>query len=143
MKIFGPDRAALPVAVLLVIASPIHAQSTPETLANEVLSAYEKGDIDRFSQIVTASPLLDNTATLAAQIKTNMQTLLDIYGPVEGWELVQTKSASDRYIENSYVIFQDEYATRLELSFYKRSSGWIITSFKIDDNIGALLEDAD
>ncbi len=143
MKIFGPVRAALPVTLLLAMASPIHAQSTPETLANDALSAYQKGNVDRFSQIVTASPLLDNTATLAAQIKTNMQTLLDIYGPVEGWELVRTKSASDRYIENSYVIFQDEYATRLELSFYKRSSGWIITSFKIDDNIGALLEEAD
>jgi hypothetical protein len=135
-------RAILSV-IALSAAVPSLAQATPETLANEVLIAYQNGDIDEFTELVTASPLLDSTATLTAQIKTNIQTLLDIYGPVEGWELVQEKSVSNRYVENSYLIFQNEYATRLKLSFYKRSSGWIIASFTIDDSIGNLLEDAD
>lgn len=135
-------RAVLSV-IALSAAVPSLAQATPETLANEVLIAYQNGDIDEFTELVTASPLLDSTATLTAQIKTNIQTLLDIYGPVEGWELVQEKSASNRYVENSYLIFQNEYATRLKLSFYKRSSGWIIASFTIDDSIGNLLEEAD
>ncbi|CAO1649237.1 hypothetical protein [Parasphingorhabdus sp. NYA22] len=135
-------RAILSV-IALSAAVPSLAQETPETLANEVLVAYQNGDIDEFTELVTASPLLDSTATLTAQIKTNIQTLLDIYGPVEGWELVQQKSASNRYVENSYLIFQNEYATRLKLSFYKRSSGWIIASFTIDDSIGNLLEEAD
>jgi len=135
-------RAILSV-IALSAAVPSLAQATPETLANEVLVAYQNGDIDEFTELVTASPLLDSTATLTAQIKTNIQTLLDIYGPVEGWELVQEKSVSNRYVENSYLIFQNEYATRLKLSFYKRSSGWIIASFTIDDSIGNLLEEAD
>ncbi len=135
-------RAVLSV-IALSAAVPSLAQATPETLANEVLVAYQNGDIDEFTELVTASPLLDSTATLTAQIKTNIQTLLDIYGPVEGWELVQEKSVSNRYVENSYLIFQNEYATRLKLSFYKRSSGWIIASFAIDDSIGNLLEEAD
>jgi len=135
-------RAILSV-IALSAAAPSLAQATPETIANEVLVAYQNGDVDEFTELVTASPLLENTATLKAQIKTNIQTLLDIYGPVEGWELVQAKSASDRYVENSYLIFQNEYATRLKLSFYKRSSGWIIASFTIDDGIGNLLEEAD
>lgn len=135
-------RAVLSV-IALSAAVPSLAQATPETLANEVLIAYQNGNIDEFTELVTASPLLDSTATLTAQIKTNIQTLLDIYGPVEGWELVQEKSVSNRYVENSYLIFQNEYATRLKLSFYKRSSGWIIASFTIDDSIGNLLEEAD
>lgn len=135
-------RAALSV-IALSAAVPSLAQATPETLANEVLIAYQNGDIDEFTELVTASPLLDSTTTLTAQIKTNIQTLLDIYGPVEGWELVQEKSVSNRYVENSYLILQNEYATRLKLSFYKRSSGWIIASFTIDDSIGNLLEEAD
>lgn len=135
-------RAILSV-IALSAAVPSLAQATPETLANEVLIAYQNGNIDEFTELVTASPLLDSTATLTAQIKTNIQTLLDIYGPVEGWELVQEKSVSNRYVENSYLIFQNEYATRLKLSFYKRSSGWIIASFTIDDSIGNLLEEAD
>ena len=135
-------RAILSV-IALSAAVPSLAQATPETLANEVLVAYQNGDIDEFTELVTASPLLDSTATLTAQIKTNIQTLLDIYGPVEGWELVQEKSVSNRYVENSYLIFQNEYATRLKLSFYRRSSGWIIASFTIDDSIGNLLEEAD
>ncbi|AMO72976.1 hypothetical protein [Sphingorhabdus sp. M41] len=139
MKLF---RAILYI-ISLAVATPSLAQATPETLANDVLVAYQKGNVDEFSKLVTASPLLDKTATLKAQIKTNIQTLLDIYGPVEGWELVRAKSASDRYVENSYLIFQNEYATRLKLSFYKRSSGWIIASFKIDDSISELLEEAD
>jgi len=134
---------AILCAIGLAAATPSLAQATPETLANEVLVAYQKGNVDEFTKLVTASPLLDKTATLSAQIKTNIQTLLDIYGPVEGWELVRAKSASDRYVENSYLIFQNEYATRLKLSFYKRSSGWIIASFNIDDSIGSLLEEAD
>ncbi len=134
-------------AILLVVglatASPSLAQATPETLARDVLVAYKQGDVEKFTELVTASPLLDKTATLTAQIKTNLETLLDIYGPVEGWELVQTKSASQRYVEKSYLIFQDEYATRLQLTFYKRAAGWIISSFKIDDSIDTLLEATD
>ncbi len=105
--------------------------------------AYEKGDVAKFGELVTASPLLDNSATLSAQINTNVQTLLDVYGPVEGWELIKSKTASDRFRENSYIIFQREFATRLTLSFYKRSSGWIITSFNIDDSASKLLVEQD
>ncbi|MEO9599348.1 hypothetical protein [Parasphingorhabdus sp.] len=140
MKVFATVLASLAIAALMLMAPPVLAQATPATLANDVLVSYQNGDVDTFSELVTASPLLDKTTTLTAQIKTNVRTLLDIYGPVEGWELVKEKSASDRYIENSYVIFQHEFATRLELSFYKRSSGWIITSFKIDDSTSSLLE---
>lgn len=134
---------AILVAISVATATPSLAQATPDALANKVLTAYKQGDTDEFSKLVTASPLLDNTATLAAQIKSNLRTLLDLYGPVEGWDLVRTKSASQRYVEKSYIIFQNEYATRLQLTFYKRSSGWIITSFKIDDSIDTLLESID
>lgn len=134
---------AILLVVCLATASPSLAQATPETLARDVLAAYKQGDVETFTELVTASPLLDKTTTLTAQIKTNLETLLDIYGPVEGWELVQTKSASQRYVEKNYLIFQDEYATRLQLTFYKRASGWIITSFKIDDSIDTLLEATD
>jgi hypothetical protein len=143
MKIYATGRALSAIAALILIAPPIHAQATPETLANDVLVSYQKGNTELFVELVTVSPLLDKTATLSAQAKTNVQTLLDIYGPVEGWELVKTMSASDRYVKNSYVIFQTEFATRLELSFYKRASGWVITSFQIDDNTTNLLEEAD
>lgn len=142
MKIFAIVRASIAISTFTMIAPPLLAQATPETLANDVLVSYQKGNTELFVELVTVSPLLDNTATLSAQAKTNVQTLLDIYGPVEGWELVKTMSASDRYIKNSYVIFQTEFATRLELSFYKRSSGWVITSFQIDDNTTNLLEEA-
>lgn len=133
--------ALLAVAAATAMTPPVYAQATPEALAKQVISAYQQGNAEVFTDLVTASPLLDKTTTLEAQIKTNIQTLLDVYGPVEGWELVQTKSASNRFIANSYVIFQNEFATRLELSFYKRASGWVITSFKIDDSITHLLED--
>ena len=141
MKIMTTIRAALTVAALAIMTPPVHAQATPETLAKDVITAYQQGNAETFTSLVTASPLLDRTATLEAQIKTNTQTLLDVYGPVVGWELVKTKSVSERFIENSYVIFQKEFATRLKLSFYHRSSGWIITSFKIDDNITNFLEE--
>jgi len=130
---------AILLVVCLATASPSLAQATPETLARDVLAAYKQGDVETFTELVTASPLLDKTTTLTAQL----ETLLDIYGPVEGWELVQTKSASQRYVEKSYLIFQDEYATRLQLTFYKRASGWIITSFKIDDSNDTLLDATD
>ncbi|WP_417620953.1 hypothetical protein [Parasphingorhabdus sp.] len=141
MKIIGTVRAALAIVAITVITPPLYAQATPDTLAKDVIIAYQQGNAEAFTNLVTASPLLDKTTTLEAQIKTNIQTLLDVYGPVEGWKLVKTKSASDRFIENSYVIFQNEFATRLELSFYQRSSGWVITSFKIDDSISNLLEE--
>ena len=134
---------AILLAISVATATPSLAQATPEALANDVLMAYKQGDTDEFSKLVTASPLLNNTPTLAAQIKSNLATLLDLYGPVEGWDLVRTKSVSQRYVEKSYIIFQNEYATRLQLTFYKKSSGWIITSFKIDDSIDTLFESTD
>ncbi|PHR19502.1 MAG: hypothetical protein COA41_07450 [Sphingopyxis sp.] len=134
---------AILLAISVATATPSLAQATPEALANDVLMAYKQGNTDEFSKLVTASPLLNNTPTLAAQIKSNLATLLDLYGPVEGWDLVRTKSVSQRYVEKSYIIFQNEYATRLQLTFYKKSSGWIITSFKIDDSIDTLFESTD
>ncbi|MEO0439341.1 MAG: hypothetical protein AAF067_00550 [Pseudomonadota bacterium] len=143
MKIFTRLQRFLALAILIAAAAPAHAQATPESLAEEVLMAYEKGDVAKFGELVTASPLLDKSATLSAQINTNVRTLLDVYGPVEGWELIKSKSASDRFRENSYIIFQREFATRLTLSFYKRSTGWITTSFNIDDSASKLLVEQD
>ena len=84
MNLFAIVRTSMAIASLTLVATPIHAQSTPATLANDVLAAYQKGNADEFANLVTASSLLDNTTTLSAQIKTNIETLLDIYGPVEG-----------------------------------------------------------
>ncbi len=125
----------------LAIAVPSFAQSTPEAIADTVLVDLKAGDAKNVVEnILAKAPLISTGAAEKTNLINTLNTLFSSYGPVEGWELISTRHASHRYVEHSYIVFQEKYAMSLELKFYQGKEGWTLTAFNFNDKLAEPIE---
>ncbi|GAB5482307.1 MAG: hypothetical protein Pars92KO_20640 [Parasphingorhabdus sp.] len=125
----------------LAIATPSLAQTTPETIANTVLADLKAGDATNVVEnILAKAPLISTGPAEKTNLINTLNTLFSSYGRVEGWELVGSRHASSRYVEHSYIVFQEKYAMSLELKFYQGKEGWNLTAFNFNDKLDKPIE---
>ncbi|WP_108811412.1 hypothetical protein [Sphingorhabdus sp. Alg231-15] len=128
-------RTTLAIASL-AIAAPSFAQATPESIANSVLVDLKAGDATNVVEnLLAKAPLISTGPAEKTNLINTLNTLFSSYGEVEGWELVGSRYASNRYVEQSYIVFQEQYAMSLELKFYRAKDGWNLTAFNFNDKL--------
>ena len=132
---------AILLAIGLAAATPALAQATPETIANSVLEDLKKGDATNvIENLIAKAPLISIGTPEKTNLINTLNTYLSSYGKVEGWELIHSREASDRYVEQTYMVFQEKYALHWELKLYRDSKGWTATAFSFSDSLDPLLE---
>ncbi len=137
MNIF---RTTLAIASL-VIAAPAFAQATPESIADSILGDLKKGDAkSTIENLLVKAPLVETGPAEKINLIQTLDTFLINYGKVEGWELIGSRNASNKYVEHTYIVFQEKYALYAELKFYRGKEGWAVTSFSFKDTLDDLLE---
>lgn len=124
----------------LFISAPVSAQVTPESISNSALEDLKSDGATKFIEnLIANAPLVEAKMTERTTLLSSLNTILSVYGQVEGWELIREKTATERYKEHGYLVFLEKYAMRLTLKFYKTADGWTVTSFYFDDKIDQYL----
>lgn len=101
----------------------------------------EKGDAkSTIENLLIKAPLVATSAAEKTSLINTLDTFLTNYGRVEGWQLIRSRNASSRYVENTYIVFQEKYALYAELKFYQSKEGWAITAFNFNDTLDDLLD---
>lgn len=132
---------AILFAIGLASAAPSLAQATPESIANLAMEDLKKDDAKiAIENLIAKSPLVSVSAAEKTNLINTLNTLLTSYGAVDGWELIKARKASDRYVQHTYMVFQEKYALHWEMTFYRGADGWVLTSFKFNDTLATLLD---
>lgn len=132
---------AILFAIGLATTAPSLAQTTPETIANSTLEDLKKGDAKQvIENLIAKAPLVSVSAAEKTNLINTLNTFLSSYGEVEGWELILAREASDRYVQQSYMVFQEKYALHFEMKFYRSANGWVLSGFKFNDALSELTD---
>jgi hypothetical protein len=137
------------LAALLAAGIPAVAQAQtapvlatqPEPAAERFLQMLKTGTVhDALTAIASGSSLLagkmgDGNA-LAAQI----QVALSSYGPVTGWERIESKTVGTMLRRDTYIVQHREMVTRWRFVFVRAGNGWIPASFAFEDSVPTWFE---
>lgn len=141
-------------AALLAAAAPLHAQTgaapppaekistvSPNELAARIFVELQtKTPESTVEALVSSSPLINLGETDKKANANRLRTLIDLYGPVSGRELVRTRRVGERLLEQTYLVHMERYAMRFTFVFYRAEQGWTISSYSFDDEIEGLLD---
>jgi len=117
------------------------AQATPETIASSTLEDLKKGDAKQvIENLIAKAPLVTVSAAEKTNLINTLNTFLSSYGEVEGWDLILSRKASSRYVQQSYMVYQEKYALHFEMKFYRGADGWILSGFKFNDALDELAD---
>lgn len=136
MKLFRTSIAV----ISFVAASPCLAQATPKSIVDSTMADLKAGDVKTIVEnLIAKAPLIAVGPTEKTNLINSLDTILTSYGKVEGWELISTRDASDRFIQQTYIVFLERYAMKFTLKFYQRKEGWTLTAFEFNDQLDELL----
>ncbi|MCL9806164.1 hypothetical protein NAT51_11560 [Flavobacterium amniphilum] len=89
-----------------------------------------------FKELKPYWPLPDNEMTsLEDKTVQFMELLQSRFGKVEGVSKIKEEKISDFAIRETYILRFENQAIRLIYVFYKNKNGWILNTFKWDDEL--------
>jgi len=129
----------LPLLLLCLPLAAIAGESTPKTIAEEFLSSLPRERYDAsYGQLFNGSFISTSNPQAVANLKSQTEKLLPLYGTILGYELIQEENFGTSLVRLVYVVKQEKHATVWEFYFYKPRSFWFLSSIKFNDQFNSL-----
>ena len=129
----------LPLLLLCLPLAAIAGESTPKTIAEEFLSSLPRERYDAsYGQLFNGSFISTSNPQAVANLKSQTEKLLPLYGSILGYELIQEENFGTSLVRLVYVVKQEKHATVWEFYFYKPRSFWFLSSIKFNDQFNSL-----
>ncbi|QUT06042.1 hypothetical protein KFK14_00610 [Sphingobium phenoxybenzoativorans] len=107
-----------------------------EAKSDQVLNLLKAGKgAEAVTTLMTSSPLMAGRTTEQTQITTQVQGALDLYGPVSGFELVESQRLGSFFVKEYYVVQHRNMVTRWEFEMIKTGAGWTYGYFGFEDQV--------
>jgi hypothetical protein len=87
------------------------------------------------SGVFQSSELMAGKTAELSQISSQMQTSLNIYGPISECVLVQSSGRGNVVEAQQYICQHQKLATRWKIEFVKTTKGWITSNLSFDDKV--------
>lgn len=114
-------------------ASAAFAQSDP--VVERFLRTLQSGKIrEGLLALASNSPLLSKNLGDASTLSSQIQTALTAYGPITGWERVDSKAIGTMLRRDTYIVQHRDMVTRWRFLFVRTGAGWATASFIFEDN---------
>lgn len=135
----GLILAALLVAVVPAVAQAQTAPvltTQPDPAAERFLQTLKSGKVhEALTALASGSPLLANKMGDAATLTAQIQVALSSYGPVTGWERIESKTIGTMLRRDTYIVQHRDMVTRWRFLFIRAGTGWIPASFAFEDSV--------
>jgi hypothetical protein len=101
----------------------------------------------RDSKLQGAMDLLrDNSIISKESIESLYKTIIEQesvfrrYGNVKSYDFIEEKNVTEGLAKRYYILRFENYYSIFQFTIYKATSGWRITHFKFDDELGEVLD---
>lgn len=108
----------------------------------QFMTAFKNGKFSDALSLLKQYSVIDHDAIdgLEATMKQQMKEAAPKYGKVLGFEFAKEKSFKNSVVNRYYLLKFERYYIRVTFTLYNNGSGWLITNFDYDDEIGDLME---
>lgn len=115
------------------------ADPTPDLYASRFFETVVKGDTDKaIDMLIGSNPMMANKTRELQLMKSQLKTVIQIYGPASGAELVSKEELAPSLERRVYITKHDYHPVSWEMYFYKSQAGWIVDQFLFVDQYQVL-----
>ncbi len=141
-----PDAAAEAApAVLPATASDPKAFpiDPPGQAATLFFIQLEKRLIDEaYAGLMKGSKIAERPEELRA-LKTKTTEAIELFGPIAGYDLVESKQAGPHLLRRTYVSLGRDFPLRWRFYFYQTEGQWRVVDLRVDDRLGGIFDEAE
>jgi len=114
----------------------------PGALIGAFFLALKSGQVDAAYDGLVRSTIIAERKENVRALKESTQKALDSYGPVSGYEVVDTLQVGSSLVRQTCLSLNQDLPLRWRFYFYRSGGVWKIVDIRVDDGLVELFEEA-
>lgn len=132
--------------ILFANATPTPSPTTsnsaePTELLQKFFEALKADKLDEAYEGLAKNTLIGSKAENLEQLKKRTREALDNFGPVKGYEIVETLEIGNALFRQTCLSLNEDLPLRWRFYFYRSENKWKIVDLRVDDGIVELFEE--
>ena len=123
-------------------AEPAAKHQDPAAAIGAFFLALKAGQVDAAYEGLVKGTIIAERKQNVDDLKESTKKALDHYGPVSGFEVVDTLQVGTSLMRQTCVSLNQDLPLRWRFYFYRSESGWKIVDMRVDDGLVELFEEA-
>jgi hypothetical protein len=137
---FGQEKAT-PRPEAPRAPAPVGSEDVPMKMADEFFALLEKGQIDEaYANLTKGSKIIEKPEDLRV-LKQKTREAVDVFGAIQGYELVETKPVGSKLMRRTYLSLGAEYPLRWRFYFYLANNRWRLIDLRVDDRLAGMFDE--
>lgn len=137
----GPAMSLNPAAQPQPLASGPIRPADPIDALDAFFSALKSGQVDAAYDALVAGTIIADRREDVAGLKAKTKQALDSYGPVGGYEPVETVEIGTCLRRHTCISLNQDLPLRWKFYFYRNAAGWRLVDLRVDDGLAELFDD--
>ncbi len=113
----------------------------PTELLQSFFEALKADKLDEAYEGLAKNTLIATKAENLQQLKKRTRDALDNFGPVKGYEVVETIEIGSSLFRQTCISLNEDLPLRWRFYFYRTENKWKIVDLRVDDGIVELFDD--
>ncbi len=119
------------------------ANDMPAQVAGIFFGLLQKNEIDpAYEGLMKGSRIADRPEELKT-LKAKTREAIDVFGPIQSYELVETKNVGTRLLRRTYLSLNKEFPLRWRFYFYLSGDVWRLIDLRVDDRVTGMFDEAE
>ena len=113
----------------------------PGTLISSFFLALKSGQVDAAYEALVRNTIISERKENVAELRESTKKALDSYGPVGGYEVVDTLQVGTCLVRQTCISLNEDLPLRWRFYFYRSGGVWRIVDMRVDDGLVELFEE--
>lgn len=124
--------------------TPVTASNDlPAQIAGIFFGLLQKGQIDpAYEGLTRASKIADRPEEIST-LKQKTREAIDVFGPIQNYELVETKNVGTHLLRRTYLSLNKEFPLRWRFYFYLSENLWRLIDLRVDDRVTGMFDESE
>lgn len=133
------EPAATPTPTPGLTAKP--KPEDPGAVISAFFLALKSGQVDAAYEALVRGTIISERKENVGELKESTKKALDSYGPVGGYEVVDTLQVGSCLVRQTCISLNQDLPLRWRFYFYKSDGIWKIVDMRVDDGLVELFEE--
>jgi len=137
----GKKRLVFPTSEESKTAPTPKPALEPTEILRQFFEDLQADKLDAAYQGLVKNTIISERTENIDQLKEKTRLALDSFGPVKGYEIVETLQVGDSLFRFTCLSLNEDVPMRWRFYFYRSGSQWKIIDLRVDDGIADLFEE--
>ena len=140
-------KSALPAITQAAAQAPKPAATADNDLPAQVAAIFfgllQKNEVDpAYEGLMKGSRIAERPEELKT-LKTKTREAIDVFGPIQSYELVETRNVGQHLLRRTYISLNKEFPLRWRFYFYLSGELWRLIDLRVDDRVTGMFDETE